>query len=283
MTAEELIQSGLLEAYVLGQLDGEDARLVDRMRASDPTVRAELEAIEEALEKQAILQAVPPPSGVKEAIMKRIASDKSQASAGALTEDPAPRGVRTLQPEQRGKQIDPTPNDTKWRWLAAAAIIAFLLSAGVNVLTLRQLSEVRGELAQLQNDRSVLAEELQVQRASLERSNQMLAVMTDPRTDVVLLAGTDNSPDARARIYWDRQRNAVHMDVLQLPEPPAGQQYQLWALVDGQPVDAGVFLVQSDLQAMKDVPAAQAFAVTLEKEGGSPTPTLEKMVLMGQV
>jgi anti-sigma-K factor RskA len=37
------------------------------------------------------------------------------------------------------------------------------------------------------------------------------------------------------------------------------------------------------LQRMKDVPEAQAFAVTLERAGGSPTPTLEAMVLMGPV
>ena len=34
---------------------------------------------------------------------------------------------------------------------------------------------------------------------------------------------------------------------------------------------------------MKDVPQAQAFAVTVEQLGGSPSPTLEAMVLMGQV
>lgn len=272
MTGEGLIQSGLLEAYVLGQLDGEDARLVERMRGSDPRVRAEMDEIEEALEKQAVLGAVAPPPGMKDAIMKSIASHKAPT-------------VRNIQPEEKPAvpQVDYTPNDTKWRWLAAAAILAFILSAGVNVLMLRELGEVRGELAQIQNDRSVLAEELQVQRTSLERSNQMLAVMTDPRTDVVLLAGTDNAPDARARIYWDRQRNAVHMDVLQLPEPPPGRQYQLWALVDGQPVDAGVFLVDRDLQQMKEVPVAQGFAVTLEVKGGSPTPSLETMVLLGQV
>ncbi len=38
----------------------------------------------------------------------------------------------------------------------------------------------------------------------------------------------------------------------------------------------------SGLQRMKDISRAQAFAVTLEKAGGSPTPDLQALVLMGQ-
>ncbi len=270
MTAEELIQSGMLEAHVMGQLAGEEARLVERMRLSDPGVRAELEAIEEALERQAMAGAVPPPAAIRTALMDRI-----KAEGRDHREVP----VRSIEPRA---SVDARP----WRWLAAAAMVALVVSAALNVMTFNELRSVRTELARLENDRSVLAEELQVHRASLERTQGMLAVMTDPRTDIVLLTGTDNAPDAKARVYWDRDRDQVFIDVLKLPEPPQGQQYQLWALVDGQPLDAGVFGMGDDaasLQAMKAVPGAQAFAVTLEREGGSPVPTLEAMVLIGQV
>ena len=56
-------------------------------------------------------------------------------------------------------------------------------------------------------------------------------------------------------------------------------------MVDGKPVDAGVF----DLNAgpgmfkMKNIPRAQAFAITLEKKGGSPTPSLDKLYVLGKV
>ena len=39
-----------------------------------------------------------------------------------------------------------------------------------------------------------------------------------------------------ARVYWnDHQQNAF-LEVNQLPEAPAGKQYQLWAIVAGEPV-----------------------------------------------
>ena len=266
MNAEELIRSGLLEAYVLGQASPEEVRLVESLRASDASVRAELEAIEVMFEQHATQQAVPPPPALKANIMQRIAQE----------------------PVRHGTPVVPisTAKESSFNWLAAASVIGLLLSASMNFLQYNELRNVRGELARLENDRSVLAEELNVQRASLQRTNEQLAVMTDPRRESVLLNGVGNAIGSKARIYWDKASHQVHIDPLSLAALPEGKQYQLWALVDGKPVDAGMIAKGDDadsLQVMKDVPAAQAFAVTIEQEGGSPTPTLEAMVLLGNV
>lgn len=37
------------------------------------------------------------------------------------------------------------------------------------------------------------------------------------------------------------------------------------------------------MEEMKAVKNAQAFAITLENEGGSPTPTMEEMFVMGTI
>jgi anti-sigma-K factor RskA len=266
MSAEELIRSGLLEAHVLGQTTPEEARLVERMRASDPAVRAELEAIEIALEEEAMRSAVAPPPAVKNAVLDRIAAEGARPATPVI-------------PIER-------PREHRFNWAVAASVAALLLSAVINFMQYRELRNVRSELARLENDRSVLAQELQVQRASLERSNQELAVLTAPQMRMVTLNGVGKAEGAKARIYWDKDAAAVHMHTLKLDAPPEGMQYQLWALVDGKPVDAGMMGLGPEgegLQRMKDVPEAQAFAVTLERAGGSPVPTLEAMVLMGPV
>ena len=266
MNAEELIRSGLLEAYVLGQASPEEAMLVERMRASDPGVRAELEAIELALEEQAMRTAVAPAAGVKASIMERIAVEARSNGTPVIPIQPAVA--------------------RSFNWLAAASVTALVLSAGMNYMQYRELHEVRNELVRLENDRSVLAQELQVQRTSMERTQQQLAVVMDPRAEMVVLNGMGAAEGKKARIYWDKAASVVHFDALAMPAPPEGMQYQLWALVDGQPVDAGMVELSQDttgLQRMKDVPDAQAFAVTIERAGGSPAPTLTAMVLLGQV
>ena len=72
MNAAELIASGLLEAYVLGQVSPEEARLVQASRASDPLVAAELDAIEGTLQEFAMRNAVPPPATSKASIFEHI-------------------------------------------------------------------------------------------------------------------------------------------------------------------------------------------------------------------
>ena len=266
MSAEELIRSGLLEAYVLGQASPEEMALVERMRSNDAAVRAELEAIENALEEQAMRTAIQPASSVKSAIMERIGGEARSASTPVI-------------PIQ-------TPAVRPFNWLAAASVAALLLSAAINYMQYREIREVRGELARLENDRSVLAEELKVQRTAMERTQQQLAVMMDPRADMVVLKGMGTAEGHKARIYWDKAANVVHFDPMSMPAPPEGMQYQLWAQVDGQMVDAGMVNLDADtvgLQRMKDIANAQAFAVSIERMGGSPTPTLTSVVLLGQI
>jgi anti-sigma-K factor RskA len=70
-----------------------------------------------------------------------------------------------------------------------------------------------------------------------------------------------------------------------LPKPAADQQYQLWALMDNQPIDLGVFEMKQEklLVKMKNVQKAQAFAITLEPKGGSTNPSLNNMFVAGKL
>jgi anti-sigma-K factor RskA len=68
-----------------------------------------------------------------------------------------------------------------------------------------------------------------------------------------------------------------------MPQAASGKQFQLWAIVDNKPVDAGVIDACTGLCKMKNIPRASAFAITLEKKGGSATPSLDQMYVLGKV
>jgi anti-sigma-K factor RskA len=71
-----------------------------------------------------------------------------------------------------------------------------------------------------------------------------------------------------------------------MPSNDADHQYQLWALVNGKPVDLGVFDANGKLeglQVMKNIGEAQTFAVTLEPKGGSISPTMSQLMVMGNI
>ena len=78
----------------------------------------------------------------------------------------------------------------------------------------------------------------------------------------------------------------IDLSSLEMPSNDDDHQYQLWALVDGKPVDLGVFDSSennSGMKRMKSVKGAQAFAVTLEPKGGSVNPTMDQMMAIGNI
>ncbi len=93
------------------------------------------------------------------------------------------------------------------------------------------------------------------------------------------------SPSSLATVFWNTESKAVYLLVNQLPKPATGKQYQLWAIADGKPVDAGIFELGEGITfiKLKTIAKAEAFAITLEKKGGSETPTMDAMYVMGKV
>ena len=78
----------------------------------------------------------------------------------------------------------------------------------------------------------------------------------------------------------------VDFTSMKMPKNDEEHQYQLWALVDGKPVDLGVFDAEDGvigLKDMKSIGTLQTFAVTLEPRGGSINPTLEKLMVIGNI
>jgi anti-sigma-K factor RskA len=102
----------------------------------------------------------------------------------------------------------------------------------------------------------------------------------------VTMPGTKSFPSSLATVYWNKSSKQVFLLANNLPQPAAGKQYQLWAIVDGKPVDMGVFDSNTGtadlLQKMKSVDNAEMFAITLENKGGSPVPTMDQMYVAGK-
>ena len=166
--------------------------------------------------------------------------------------------------------------------------MALLLSLVGNALLYSSLQKTRGDLATALSDQTRFANATQVLERRLSSTQDQLHVLRSPSEyKMVALAGTPAHPQARARVLYSKATRRVYLDVQQLPTLPAGKQYQLWALNNGKPVDAGMLTPATtagdDMQQMKDVASAQAFAMTVEPVGGSVNPTLNTMTVIGNI
>lgn len=259
MDLKSYIESGILEQYVLGQLSPAEQRAVEAMADQHPEVRDEIDQIELTLENYAQAGAVKPPPGTLASIKGRID-----------TLDSVPQRMDH-------------PSSGWTRLLAAASI---LLAAGCIWLwmTNQQLNQDLTALTSNANSQKICCDSSRMEADSLAG---MMAFLQDPNTRTVIMQGTDNSPGSSATVLFNEDRQTAFVNLASMPPAPTGKQYQLWALIDGQPVDMGVLPLNITRdQYLFTVPfqsTAGGYAVTLEPAGGSVVPTLEAMVMVGMI
>ena len=271
------IESGILELYVLGELSAQERIEVRAMASSYPEVKQEMEAIEIAMEHYAVQNAVKPTIGLENKIFERIG-----LSNPTLTQEAK---IVSLNPEEK----DNYPAKIRFLRLALVACIALLVVSVASLYSAHsELGAAREQIASLSSDREKFTTTVNYMKENNDDLNKLVAMADDPSWKLIKLAGQKN-PNDNMVVYWhpETKNVMVNNNKMVLPANDKAHQYQLWALVNGKPVDLGVFDVNPDtaqiLVNMKEIGIAQAFAVTLERRGGSPTPTMEQMMVMGGV
>lgn len=252
MDIKNYISSGVIEAYVNGCLPAEEASILECVAKNNKEVRDALFEMQETFEKLATLGTMSPPSELKEQIRSSL----------DFRSDTAVRSIAPVDAAESGQPY------TLW---LKAAVVAALFTLGFLGYNLNTQNTQLKDLAQSNAVLSGKISDLENQNSILQHSRK------------IALKGVENHPDLLAAVYWDSQKN-VYLNMENMPAAPAGKQYQLWAIVEGKPVDLGVYSDEKDsLQQMKNVQNPQAFAITLEKEGGSPVPTMEQMMVLGEI
>jgi len=156
-------------------------------------------------------------------------------------------------------------------------------SSALNIYFFKQFNNVNDKYVALLSEKNgILADNKTYQTKMLDMYNSM-QMMSDPAMLKVSMKGVAGKENNLATVFWDSKSKDVYLLANKLSQPNTDQQYQLWAIVDGKPVDAGLLEDCNGLCKLKNIPAAQAFAITLEKKGGSATPTLTQMYVLGKV
>lgn len=197
-----------------------------------------------------------------------------------LPEPPAkPANVVELYPQAPAAPIVVPPSR---RYLLAASIVFGLLGFGAAAYMGYQWQNTKEELAHTINRNQQLVQEYNTMKNQMNRVMADVVQLKNPKNHVVTLAGLQAAPSAIAVVHWNPTSGDVALSVEGLPAPPEDKQYQLWALADGKPIDAGVFDLNEQPEAvhhMKKIDRAEAFAITLEPRGGMPAPTGAMYVL----
>ncbi len=256
---------------MLGLAGAQERAEFESLCQEHPEVRQARDAFEQLLEKQALDQSIEPPANLKSKIVAEIEIEKDRGPKYA-------RQKNTQKPVIKAGWV---------RYFAAASVLLLIGSTGLNFYFLSQYKKYISKYDELLTLQGQTASANQTLQTKLQDYEQAMNHLKDPRMAIVKLSGVAGSPSptSMATVYWDTLSRDVYLLVNQLPQATLNKQYQLWAMVDGKPVDAGIFDIQEGfaLVKMKNIPQAQAFAITLEKRGGSPSPSMDALYVMGKV
>ena len=269
MNVQEYISnSGIIESYVLGLASESERAEFEQLCTQYPELVAARMDFERRLEQHASEQSELPPPGVKGKIFKAIGDPEPRIGPSSN-----PPKIITMENEK-----SPATGASGWlRFVAAASVVLLIGLAWFTYQSYNQNSE-------LQSTNSALKAKLNSTDSILNKIVEEQKIVKDPNVTVVNMVGTQSAPKSSANIYWDSTSSNVFLIVKNMPKLPSDQQYQLWALIEGKPKDLGVFDATDDkvILKMKNTQKAQAFAITIEQKGGSPSPTLQKMQSLGK-
>ncbi|MEN5307679.1 anti-sigma factor [Chryseobacterium cucumeris] len=273
MNTKEYISSGIIESYILGHASPEEAGILECVMKNNAEVKAAFEEAQKILEQLATAQAVTPPGDLKSKIWNKIQQEQ-------IVEEVTPTlstDISEVKTHREITQQERTQTTTPWKTYAVAASALFLVSVAGNLFWMNSQSASKKEI-------SLLIADKKRQDQTMEKMNQKLDMFSNPDMQMVMLKGVEKHTEAKAMVFWDKKTKEVYLNAEKLPKAPEGMQYQLWAIEDGKPVNAGMYTEDKDSRiALANIPKAQAFAITLEKEGGSKVPTMENMFVMGGI
>ena len=267
MDPKEYISSGILELFALGELNLEQSVEVEEIIKKYPEVRDEYNNIQKTFHITASVLLKSPSEQVKSALLAKI------------NEKPATKIKSVEVPSIKAK------NNT-FKYLMAASVAFLILSLIANYFLWSKLSEAKNQIAILNDQKKIMVQEYEDVNRKLSQNSQDMKIMADRNFKMINLKGLEKSLTSDVITFWNPDTKKVYVKIENLPVPPSNKQYQLWALSNGKPINAGMMDVDpSDktLHPMRDIEDAQAFAITLEPKGGSVNPTMSEMYVMGSI
>jgi len=258
MDKKKIIEDGLLELYLLGELSREEQLAVEDALQKDSSLEEIYDAMEEDFQRMAFENAVEPPLSVKTSLKQTL-----ESSAGETV-------VRKLETTNSGSRRLYFP-------IAAAASLAVLFALSSFWLYNRwQTSE--NNLLELQDQTSGLQNRLNDLEKDYQDTNKKYRTINDPNVIPLLLVGNETSPNSQAVAYVNHKTKEVVVNPQGLQKLEADKTYQMWADVEGEMIDMGIVSNEQDLIALKYIEKAESFNITIEPAGGNDHATVENLV-----
>jgi anti-sigma-K factor RskA len=260
----------VLALYAMGSLPADEAEAARQHLIVCEKCQEELSETTMALSfVAAAVKMESPGDGARSRLMAEIGGDEPVA----MDARKAPRVARSW----------------NWLWPAAAAIVLAITTVflvGVN----RNLRSQNAQLQDLLGSQQQQIALLTRYEKEAKEGRAVLAMLKSPTVARFTLARTKEARQPMGRAFFDSKSGGLLFVASAMPPLPAGKSYELWMIdkTGDAPVPAGMFQPDTTggaIVAMPPMPAgkeAKNFAVTIEPEAGSASPTSPVFMASGE-
>tara|TARA_R110002049_G_scaffold132372_1_gene291434 strand:- start:616 stop:1416 length:801 start_codon:yes stop_codon:yes gene_type:complete len=263
MDIKAYIESGILELYVAGTLSEKENEAVYVLMQQHPEILQEILEIEAAVVKL----------------------------TGATSTQDTNRVLSTIKQELGFKNDTKVISITKpkYNWLTYTGWAASIV-LGVGLFwAINKNKQLQSDIQVAEMQQSLLEIQIENSKNSLKEANTLVSVLRDDNITKIPLAGQGNFASTYAKVYWDKDEQRIFLDAQGLPDPPPNTVYQVWSLKLSPltPTSLGIIDTfttdENKIFEIKNANKSEAFGITLEPVGGSPTPTMEQLYTLGVV
>ncbi|NNF21626.1 MAG: anti-sigma factor [Saprospiraceae bacterium] len=244
-----IIDSNLIENYILGLTSDEETRKVESLIQSSEEIRKVYDELQDTILEMTMQTSIAPPGSLKNIVLDSI-------------------------PENREVNVRTLP----FRYYAIAATLAAIVFA---VFGFMQWSQKK----QFEINNLVITEQLReleilndMNTTFIDSLNSQLAIINDPSTERYVLKGNDKSADFASIAYWNKDKKSAFLEVVNLPDPGEKKCFQMWYDIDGKMVSAGILPAGEESFSLKFDEKAESINITIEPEGGSDHPTVSNLI-----
>lgn len=252
MNKQNILESGLLELYIMGELDGSERRIIEQALRDFPDLQSEVNQIERALFFYADSHALPTSPSLKENILSQVRKEPKKVIETAQKPSPAPK--------------------SSYLWpfvIAGMTALGLLLYSVVNQ---KKYDDLEADY----NRDKIVCDSLN--NSNLEKQ-VLLANLGSPDNKVLQVQATEKFPNTKLIIHHNPESKTNYLQLDDLPALAADQSYQLWSLRDGEdPMPLNVFQGDDNIFEVSFIDNTSAYAITIEKGGGSQSPDLSNLI-----
>ncbi|MEL6837455.1 MAG: anti-sigma factor [Bacteroidota bacterium] len=239
-----ILESDLLERYLLGEVTEQEREKVLELRRSSPEIKEALDELEATLEQVALEEQIKPPPGLRDKVLRQDYKVEPQVPSSRLS----------------------------YAWLGYAASL-LLIAGGVWLWQQQRINELEAQA-------TAYTKQIAQLEANCQKTNLQFALINAPDTRPAVLTGTAYAPNSEVIVFWNPTEKACLLRVANLPDIPADKTYQLWADIDGEMKSLGTFdhlAARDELLPMAYLDHAESLNVTVEPAGGNDHATVSTL------